>query len=328
MNNILISIVIPAYNSEGTIAQAIHAALDQGHKNIEVIVVDDGSTDQTAAIVRSFPSVKYLHQDNAGPASARNHGAFAAKGEILFFTDSDCVPEHDWVERSLLCFKDRSIAAVAGSYGIMNSEDILARCIHAEILYRHQHLMPLYPKVFGSYNVAIRRDIFLRLDGFDPSYRMASGEDNDLSYRILQSGSKIYFEKRSIVKHYHQKDLGKYLKEQSRHGFWRVKMYLAHPQMVKGDDYTFWKDVAELPLSGLVVLLFLLMLFSSLALKFFLMTVFFFSMMEFYVAFLVMRSFIDGIYFGFVMFFRAFSRSLGFLTGIFSFLLKKTPGNS
>ena len=274
-----------------------------------MIVVDDGSSDNTALIVCSFPSVKYVRQDNAGPACARNHGARLALGEFLAFTDSDCVPHEDWVSRLMAGFSQQQVGVVAGSYGIANPEDLLARCVCKEILWRHDHLMPDHPNSFGSYNFCVKKNVFDAVGGFNTSYRSASGEDNDLSYKIIESGWRVYFERRALVDHYHPVRVGKYLKEQFRHGYWRVKIYQDHPRMMRGDGYTFWKDMIEMPLVPCAFLFPYILLF--------------FLVFEIISACIMTRSFFEGIFFGFVLLFRAFARLFGLSTGILSLLFKK-----
>ncbi len=173
-----ISIIIPVYNSEKTIRQTITAALQQDFPGeIEVIVVDDGSTDGTADIVRPFGEegrMTYVRQNNSGPAAARNRGVQAAKGVFVFFTDADCIPRRDWISKMMPHFSSQT-AVVAGSYGIANPEHLLSGCIHKEIIYRHQHLMPDFPKVFGSYNFGVRKEIFKEVGGFNPNTGMPAG---------------------------------------------------------------------------------------------------------------------------------------------------------
>jgi glycosyltransferase involved in cell wall biosynthesis len=96
-NKPLVSIIIPVYNSERYLAEAIGSVLAQTYRPIEVIVVDDGSTDNTSEIVaRDFcESVQYIYQDNSGPASARNTGLANAKGNIIAFIDADDFWSHD-----------------------------------------------------------------------------------------------------------------------------------------------------------------------------------------------------------------------------------------
>lgn len=73
-DSMLVSVIIPAYNAGEYLAQCIENLLAQTHKNLEIIVVDDGSTDNTAQVARQYPSVRYLYQENEGPSSARNKG--------------------------------------------------------------------------------------------------------------------------------------------------------------------------------------------------------------------------------------------------------------
>lgn len=322
-----ISIIIPAYNSEDTIRQTLEAVIKQDLScESEIIVVDDGSTDDTAEIVQALGEggrIKYIHQENSGPAAARNRGVQEARGNIVFFTDADCIPHLDWIQKMMPHFfasnRDET-AVVAGSYGIANPGNLLARCIHKEILFRHHHLMPDFPKVFGSFNFGARKKIFNKVGGFNADYRHASGEDNDLSYKILAAGYKIYFEKDALVDHYHPERLFQYLREQYRHGFWRVKMYRCHPHMGRGDDYTFWKDIVEIPL----VLSFLTALFLTMfGFSFFFVCalgiLIALSLLELYFGKIITQSFPQGLFFGFIMGLRAFARTFGFISGLLNF---------
>lgn len=323
-----ISVVVAVYNSERTIAQVLQSILTQDYPHpIEVVVVDDGSTDSTATIIKTFPRVKYFYQENQGPAVARNQGARLASGDFIFFIDSDCVAKSDWIQRNIVHFFDPSVAVVSGSYDIMNSENLLARVIHAEIIFRHRFLMPKYPKVFGSYNFSIRKKVFDQVGGFNVGYRYPSGEDNDLSYKVIHSGHKIFFALDSLVGHYHTTRLLKYLKEQFRHGFWRVKMYRDHPCMGRGDDYTFWKDIVEIPLALGILFILILLVFkvfmSYWVIRIALFFLFFLSAIELYYAFRMVSSCPERFFLFCVMWLRSFFRALGFSSGFFYFFLSK-----
>ena len=315
------SIIIPAFNAAKTIAHVLEAVLRQDcEQKLEVIAVDDGSTDKTGEIIKSFPRVKYLYQKNKGPAEARNRGFEESTGEIVFFIDSDCVAQTDWVKKSIEHFDNPKIAVVSGSYDIANPQFILAQCIHDEIVFRHQRRMPNYPKSFGSYNFCVRRNVFKDVGGFNASYRWASGEDNDLSYKILKKGFKIYFEKDSKVRHFHTTRLTKYLLEQFRHGLWRVKIYLDHPVMAKGDDYTFWKDLVEPPLVLSYLAATAVLLCSA---EFFSQTVAFcyagfatLIVVEIFYGYIMAKNKTLALFWGSVMFLRAFARTLGFMCGL------------
>ena len=240
-----ISVIIPAYNAQNTIGQAVTQSLAQakGSLQIEVIVVDDGSTDNTAEIAKAS-GARVLRQQNSGPASARNKGWRSASGGIICFTDADCIPCRNWLVNLLGAFCHWQIGAIAGSYDIANRDSWLARWVHQEIIERHKH-MPALCRAFGSYNVAIPKYVLQATGGFDPTYRRASAEDNDLSYRIIKSGWRILFRPQAKVAHHHPANLWKYLTEQYRHGFWRARLYQDHPGMTGGDDYTRLRDRLE-----------------------------------------------------------------------------------
>lgn len=323
MPNPLVSVVIPVFNAEKTIASVIQSLLGQTFNPIEIIVVDDGSLDTSASIVQSFSDVRYMYQANAGPATARNYGARESKGEVVFFTDSDCIPKRDWIETAMKTFANPSVMVVAGSYGIANPNNRLARCIQNEIAFRHACLMPSEVKALGSYNFAIRRKVFDTVGGFNEAYRYASGEDNDLSYKIIKSGHAIHFNKAVLVDHYHTQKIVKYLKEQFRHGVWRVKMYKDHPRMMAGDNYTFWKDALEVPAAYLIAGLLFLFVVAPDFFGFFLMpAVILLWVLEFVFSLKINKNFTDALFFSFVMFLRAFARSFGFIHGFFKFIIK------
>lgn len=250
-----VSIVIPVYNAQDTIEAVINACLKQEYpkQKLEIIVVDDGSTDRTREVVKRF-AVKYIYQERGGPAKARNKGWRESVGDIICFTDSDCIPSRDWVFSLISKFIRQDIGVVCGSYEIINKEGLLVDCIWREIKYRHS-LMPDFVRSFGSYNFSAKKEVLEKVGGFNESYTSASGEDNDLAYKILKAGFKIYFERSIKVRHYFPKELSRYLYEQYQHGFWRTRLYRSHPKMILGDDYTRLKDALEPILVSITIFL-------------------------------------------------------------------------
>jgi glycosyltransferase involved in cell wall biosynthesis len=306
------SIVIPAYNAEKTIGKTLKACLEQDYPGRrEIIVVDDGSTDGTKKEVERWP-VRCIHQENRGPASARNRGWREAKGEIVCFTDSDCIPNRDWLSKLLRNYQDDQIGAVGGSYEIANKNSFLASCIQEEITLRHLR-MPRFVRFLGSYNLSGRKSVLEITGGFREDYRKASGEDNDLSYRILKQGYKIAFDREALVAHYHRESLWRYLKDQYTHGFWRAKLYIEHPDMSRGDDYTGLKDVLEIPLCLGLLLSGPICWTSSL----WSIALIVLWLLQLEMAFKIALRNKNPLYlsFAFITFFRCFSRSLGFLKG-------------
>ncbi|MCP4642373.1 MAG: glycosyltransferase [bacterium] len=244
-----VSIVIPAHNGEATLAECLEACLNQTQPADEVIVVDDGSTDDTARIAEGY-DVHYVWQENRGPAAARNRGAAEATGEVVAFTDSDCVPAEDWLEHLTAGFED-GVISVGGTYGMANPEPLLARIVHEEIALRHERFGKEVD-FLGSFNVAYRKEAFEAVGGFDEAFTMASGEDNDLAYRLADHGT-LRFARDAVVNHYHPDRLRPYLRTQMWHGCWRVKLYRKHPKRKgSGDRYA---GTADLLAPGLILLL-------------------------------------------------------------------------
>ena len=326
-----VSVVIPAYNAQQTIAEAVEQSVAQakGPMEVEVVVVDDGSVDDTAKIAESAGAT-VIKQENAGPASARNKGWGSASGNLICFTDADCIPMTGWLENLLDGFTDLQVGSVAGSYEIANPSSWLARWVHQEIMERHKR-MPPFVRAFGSYNVAIPRHVLQATGGFDPVYRRASGEDNDLSYRIIKKGWRIAFRPQARVAHYHPEKVLKYLLEQYRHGFWRAKLYKDHPEMIRGDDYTRLRDRIEpilvlgilgfplLAVLGMVPLVwplvFVVVLYSAIQLSW-------------PVSWWLGEGKANALPYCGVTFLRGFARTFGLAVGFFSFGLKKIKRGS
>jgi len=242
-----VSIVIPAYNAQSTIGDVLEGCLAQGYGGeIETIIVDDGSTDDTAQAVSRFP-VRYIRQKNSGPAAARNLGWKQARGEIIFFTDSDCVPEPTWISQLIARLSDDEVGGAGGTYSIQNPNNLLAACIHEEIVQRHLR-MPRRVDYLGGFNVCYRRSVLEAVGGFDEHYRTASAEDSDLSYRVKKQGYDLVFDDRARVAHLHPTSLGRYLTRQTEHGYWTMRLYRMHPDMALGDVYARFVDHIEPPL--------------------------------------------------------------------------------
>ncbi len=234
------SIVVPAYNAQKTIKECLTALFRQTveTKDYEVIVVDDGSIDLTGSIARGFP-VKLIRQDNKGPASARNNGARQAKGEIILFTDSDCVPENNWIEEMALPFRDKGVCAVKGAYRT-EQRGVVARFSQVEFEERFAKLKkePSIDMV-DTYSAGFRQEVFLGLNGFDENFPVANNEDTELSYRMSSKGMRMVFNPNAIVAHLNHPDsLGRYARIKFWRGYWRMVVYRRFPGKMLKDTYT------------------------------------------------------------------------------------------
>jgi glycosyltransferase involved in cell wall biosynthesis len=255
----MISVIIPMYNAENTIIQALKGLENQTRKDFEVIVVDDGSTDLSSELIEAFKKesklpIRLLNQENSGPAKARNLGVEHSEGEIIIFLDSDCIPPENWVEGIVKPLNGRVVGCNCG-YKVKNKESLIARYIDYEIAKRHEKLIGKTVDTIGSYSASFFKNIFIKANGFSTEYPIASGEDFDLAFNIRKMGYDLVFTGETFVYHYHPNSLKKYLKQQFGRGYWRVKMYLRNKdKILKGDSYTGHEAQVQFILSGLVFL--------------------------------------------------------------------------
>ncbi len=234
------SVIVPAFNAAATIATCLDALTRQsvGKAAYEVLVVDDGSTDDTAEIVRRFP-VTLISQRNRGPASARNHGARRAAGGIILFTDADCVPADDWIEQMAAPFADATVAAVKGAYKT-SQRSVVARFAQVEFEERFEMLKKVDSiDMVDTYSAAFRNDVFKKMKGFDESFPVANNEDTDLSYRLSAAGHRMVFNPNAVVFHLrHPDSLRRYLRQKFWRGYWRMVVYRRYPDKMVKDTYT------------------------------------------------------------------------------------------
>lgn len=234
-----VSVVIPTFNGAHRIGRTLRAIQAQSFKgDVEVIVVDDGSRDATAAIVAAFRDVKLLSQPNQGPAAARNHGAKAATGDILLFTDDDCVPEPDWIERMLEPFRDLATAGAKGAY-LTRQKELLARFVQAEYEDKYARMARHASIDFiDTYSAAFRREVFLQFGGYDTSFPTACAEDVELSYRMRRHVLPMSFVPAARVYHTHPSTLVAYMRKKYKFAYWRVYAVALNPHMIAGDSHT------------------------------------------------------------------------------------------
>jgi glycosyltransferase involved in cell wall biosynthesis len=250
-----VSLVIPGKNCAETVGRCLKSVVPMLHSETsplrEIIFVNDGSTDDTPRIVDTFSDVQRIDDVGRGPGAARNAGARIATGDVLWFMDSDCTAEPDAMPRLLDAMADPAVGGAAGTFGVQNPGNLLAKLVHEEIAARHAQ-MSEDVDYLASGHVMYRRDIFESLGGFDETYRTA--EDADMAYRVKSAGHALRFQRDSVVQHFHYERLSHYLRGQRLHGRYRVRLHLAHRHTAGGDAYASLVDYAQPPLALLVVL--------------------------------------------------------------------------
>ncbi len=233
------SIIIPTFNGASRIGYCLDALMHQiAGRNVEILVVNDGSTDHTADVVGHYPSVRLINQANAGPAAARNRGAAEARGTILLFTDDDCVPMPDWLDAMLAPFKDPGVVGAKGIYRT-RQKSLAARFVQIEYEDKYRLMAGLDSIDFiDTYSAAFLRDRFLEMNGYDTSFPVACAEDIELSYRMSARGWKMKFVPAAIVYHTHPATFSSYLKKKYKFAFWRVLAVRKNPGKGVKDSHT------------------------------------------------------------------------------------------
>lgn len=197
-----VSVVIPVRNAPIDLEKCLAALAASDLKPWECIVVDDASTDATPDVARKAGATAISLNENAGPAKARNEGARRATGDILFFIDSDVVAKRDTIERVAEAFQsDPRLDALIGSYDDEpGSRDFLSQYKNLMHCYVHQNGRRK-ASTFWSGCGAIRRDLFLEMNGFDESYERPCIEDIELGYRLMMQGRTVMLDPGLQVKH-------------------------------------------------------------------------------------------------------------------------------
>lgn len=224
-----VSVVVCAYNAERTMEPCLASLEVLNYPDYEVIVVNDGSTDRTLAISERFPYCRIISQPNMGLSVARNVGAEAATGEIVAYTDSDCVADPDWLTYLVARMVGSDLVACGGP-NFPPPEDSLVPAAVAVSPGGPTHVL-LEDEVaehIAGCNMAFRRDVLLGLGGFDPLYR-AAGDDVDICWRFQDAGYRIGFAPAATVWHFRRNTVKAYLGQQRGYGKAEALVYGKHP---------------------------------------------------------------------------------------------------
>jgi glycosyltransferase involved in cell wall biosynthesis len=234
-----VSIIIPTFNGASRIGNCLDALVHQtAGRDAEILVVNDGSTDNTADVVARYSDVRLITQSNAGPAAARNRGAQEARGTIILFTDDDCVPMSEWLAAMIEPFKDPDVVGVKGVYRT-HQRRLAARFVQIEYDDKYRRMADL-PKIdfIDTYSAGFRRDRFLEMNGYDTSFPVACAEDVELSYRMSARGWTMKFVPAAIVYHTHPDTLWGYINKKYKFAFWRVLAVRKNPNKTFKDSHT------------------------------------------------------------------------------------------
>lgn len=202
-----VSVLIPAWNEEVGIVKTIQSVLDTEYPYLQVVVINDGSTDgthgQIVRFIKSCPqsnAITYLHQQNGGKARAMNNGLRHATGDIVITIDADSVMDRHAITNLVRCFDDPAIGGVAGNVVIANRRKPIEWMQQLEYVYGFffKRADSLFNAVYiiGGAAAAYRRNVLQRVGGFDHSIIT---EDIEMSTRILSCGYKTRYAADAVI---------------------------------------------------------------------------------------------------------------------------------
>jgi GT2 family glycosyltransferase len=208
-----VSVVVCSCNGAQTIAETLAALEDLEYPDYEIIVIDDGSSDQTSAIA-SKHNVRLICTENNGLSVARNHGLAAATGEIIAYIDDDAFPDPHWLTYLAAAFLRTDHAGIGGPNFAVPGDGAIADCVaNAPGGPIHVLLSDDLAEHIPGCNMAFRREKLLAIGGFDPRFRVA-GDDVDICWRLQERGWTLGFAPSAVVWHHRRNSIKGYLKQQ------------------------------------------------------------------------------------------------------------------
>lgn len=237
-----LSVVLPTHNRPAVLKKTLESLGSQTLRDFEVIVVNDGG--ETPEIGEYPFAVHLIEQENAGPATARNTGAFEAQSDIVLFIGDDCIADRNLLFRHFYNHtRDRQPKAVQG-YTIWHPD------LASEFqIYLHesgaQALWQNLKTDSGAWkhaangfclttNFSISKRLFINQGGFNTAFKSAAWEDVELGYRLNRDNAPTFFDPGAINYHYHPYTLDDWIKRQQNEGYWRLTLCKIHPEFASG----------------------------------------------------------------------------------------------
>jgi glycosyltransferase involved in cell wall biosynthesis len=234
-------VIIPTYNRLGLLKKTLQCLDQQTYPSnqYEVIVVDDGSEDGTESYLRRAAAqgkLRYIRQENRGPAAARNRGVQAAQGEVVAFTDDDCLPDANWLtylSESYTSCSDSPPVAVGGRVENFSNGHWL-RDFRALQNKHHLSSRTDNPEYLDTANASFHKSVFLELGGFDESFPFPSGEDVDFGFRLIEAGYDFLIKPEAIVQHIGRVSLFDIIKQSFNRGRGNAYLKAKYPDRFMG----------------------------------------------------------------------------------------------
>ncbi len=231
-----ISVVVPSYNDACNLEECLEALNRQTVRDdLEIVVSLDGGEKLPPAVAAAADRV--VEGRHCGPAGARNRGWKASTGNLVLFTDSDCIPCPDWARQMVMAL-GTGADAVKGVYS-EGGMKVIQRLAQIEFNERYRLLSKCDAiDIVDTYSAGYRRSALERTGGFDESFPFPDHEDVDLSYRMAEEGYLLRFAPEAKVSHRHRGTWIAYFRMKFSRGRWRMKVLRRFPRKVGADTYT------------------------------------------------------------------------------------------
>jgi GT2 family glycosyltransferase len=234
------SVIVPTYQRPAAVAHCLDAlcAQELPRERFEVVVVDDGSAEPPRAVVARFATtldVRLIEQRNSGPASARNAGAAAARGDYLAFTDDDCRPDAHWLAALDAMAAQHPGCAIGGRVDNSLADGVYSTAsqLLIDFLYEYYNGGDGAGRFFITSNLVFPADAFRALGGFDTSFPLAAAEDRDVCDRWREAGHTMLYADDAVVYHEHALRFGSFCRQHFNYG--RGAYYLHRARARRGE---------------------------------------------------------------------------------------------
>jgi glycosyltransferase involved in cell wall biosynthesis len=236
----LVSVVVCCYNAALTLDECLESLDRLEYPNYEVIVVDDGSKDNTHEIIQEY-DVRCIRVPNGGLSKARNLGIEAARGEMVAFIDSDAYADREWLYYLVSALEEHGAAAVGGPNLSPREDGFIAQCVDESpgnptcVLVDNERAEHI-----PGCNMAFRKEAFARVGLFDAEHR-AAGDDVDLCWRLLVADKKIVYHPSAVVWHHRRPTIRAYLRQQNGYGYAEAHLQRRYPGRFNFFGYPVWE---------------------------------------------------------------------------------------
>lgn len=229
------TVIVPTRDRHEQLAVCLQALADLRYPKdkFEVVVVNDGSREPVEPIVLPFQTalpLTLLNQDGAGPATARNHAADVARGKFLAFTDDDCAPAPDWLQKLAVELNGTPRKIVGGKTVNALEDNLFSEASEMLVSYLYEHFShnPGRPWFLATCNFSLAAATFRSVGGFDSSYPAAAAEDRDICDRLQLHGCEMTYAPEALVYHRHALTLSSFWRQHFGYGrgarrYWRAR---------------------------------------------------------------------------------------------------------